>query len=112
MPQIAIALLCISVLASSPFNWPEDSAVTFKRSNNILNRCPVFNIIICQNHINLMYDKAIKWIHLGLQESSLINSDIYSHDFHAVVPPPVKHRAECQISLMLLGDLLVFWCSK
>lgn len=40
-----------------------------------------------------MYDKPVKWIHLGLQESSLINSDIYSHGFNAAIPPPVKHRA-------------------
>lgn len=93
MPQIVIVLLCTSVLASSPFNWPEGSAVTFQRNNNILSPCPVFNIIICQNHINLMYDKPIKWINLGLHESSLINSDIYSYGFDATVPPPVKYRA-------------------
>lgn len=93
MPQIVIVLLCTSVLASSPFNGPEASAVTFKRSNNILGPCPVFSIIICQNHISLIYDKPIKWIHLGIQESSLINSDIYSYSFDATIPPPVKHRA-------------------
>lgn len=40
-----------------------------------------------------MYDKPVKWIHLGLQESSLINSDIYSHGFNAAISPPEKHRA-------------------
>lgn len=40
-----------------------------------------------------MYDKPIKWINLGLHESSLINSDIYSYGFDATVPPPVKYRA-------------------
>lgn len=40
-----------------------------------------------------MYDKPIKWIHLGLQESSLINSDIYRHGLDASVSPPVQHRA-------------------
>lgn len=40
-----------------------------------------------------MYDRPIKWIHLGLQESSLINSDIYSYGQDATIPPPVKPRA-------------------
>lgn len=40
-----------------------------------------------------MYDKPVKWIHFGLQESSLINSDIYSRGFNAAVSPPVKHGA-------------------
>lgn len=40
-----------------------------------------------------MYDRPIKWIHLGLQESSLVNSDIYSYGFEATIPPPVKQRA-------------------
>jgi hypothetical protein len=97
MPQIVIVFLCTSKLVSSSFNWPEDSAVIFKRNNNILSPCPVFDIIICQNHINLMYDKPIKWIHLGLQESSLINSDIYSNGFGAAFLPPVKHRAGMSI---------------
>lgn len=40
-----------------------------------------------------MYDRLIKWIHLGLQESSLVNSDIYSYGSEATIPPPVKQRA-------------------
>ena len=80
------------MLASPPFHGPEGSAVTFARNNNTPDLCPVFNIIICQNHINLMYDKWIKWIHLGLQEASFINAGIYSHDFNATIPPLVKHR--------------------
>jgi hypothetical protein len=40
-----------------------------------------------------MYDKPVKWIHLGLQESSLINSGIYSHGFNAATSPPEKHGA-------------------
>lgn len=85
--------LCASGVAASPFNWPEGFAVTFEKNNNLLDPCPVSNIIICQNHINLMYDKLVKWIHLGLQESSLINSDNYSYGFKATIPPPVKFGA-------------------
>ena len=39
-----------------------------------------------------MYDKWIKWIHLGLQESSFINANIYSYNINATIPPLVKHR--------------------
>lgn len=93
MPPMVIVSLCTSGLTPSPFNWPEGFPVILKRNNNIFGSCPVFHIIICQNHINLMYDRPIKWIHLGLQESSLINSDIYSYGFDATIPPPVKQRA-------------------
>lgn len=40
-----------------------------------------------------MYDRPIKWIHLGLQESSLINSDIYSYGFDATYNPSSCERA-------------------
>lgn len=91
MPQIVRVLLRTSVLVPSPLIGQK--AVVIFRRNNISGPCPVFNIIICQNHINLMYDRPIKWIHLGLQESSLINSDIYSYCFEDTIPPPVKRGA-------------------
>lgn len=96
------------MLASSPFNGPEGSAVTFARNNSIPDLCPVFNIIICQNHINLMYDKWIKWIHLGLQESSFINADIYSYDFNVTMPPLVKHRALVSDFSDVVGEIICF----
>lgn len=98
MPQIVTVLLCSSMLASSPFNWPGGSVVIFRRNNDIFGPCPVFNIIICQNHINLMYDRPIKWIHLGLQEPSLINSDIYSCGCDAAILLRWNREQECQSS--------------
>ena len=112
MPHIVIVSLCTSVLASSTFHWPEGSAITTRRNNSILHPCPVLNIIICQNHINLMYDKPIKWIHLGLQESSLINSDIYSHGFHAASLLLCSIEQGCHIFPTLLGESFVFQCCK
>lgn len=67
-----------------------------------------FTIIICQNHINLMYDKWIKWIHLGLQESSFINADIYSFDFNVTMPPLVKHRALVSDFSAVVGEIICF----
>lgn len=55
-----------------------------------------------------MYDKPVKWIHFGLQESSLINSDIYSHGFNAAVPPPVKHGAEMAGSSDAIRGVICF----
>lgn len=112
MPQIVTVFLCTSVLASSPCNWPEESAVTFKRNKNFLGPCPVFTIIICQNHINLKYDKPVKWIHSGLQEASLINSDIYSYGFDAPIPPPVEHGAGTSHFPDAVGEVVCFQCCK
>lgn len=59
-----------------------------------------------------MYDKPVKWIHLGLQESSLISSDIYSHGFNATSLLLCNIEQGCHISLTLLAELFVFQCCK
>lgn len=59
-----------------------------------------------------MYDKPIKCIHLGLQESSLINSEIYSYGFDATVCPSCETAQACRVSVLLLGDAFVFQCCK
>lgn len=59
-----------------------------------------------------MYDKPVKWIHFGLQESSLINSDIYSRGFNAAVPPPVKHRAGTAGSSDAIRGVICFAVSQ
>ena len=55
-----------------------------------------------------MYDKWIKWIHLGLQESSFINADIYSYDFNVTMPPLVKHRALVSDFSDVVGEIICF----
>lgn len=90
----------------------QKAIVIFRRNNDIFGPCPVFNIIICQNHINLMYDKPIKWIHLGLQESSLINSDIYSCGFNDTIPPPVKQSRNVRFPWHCSGSCLLSGVAK